>query len=94
MYKEYCDLIAAYNAEPALRMGSLVPYPDNNVLMFERVYGEDKILVVINMRDTQHHIELPQQWKGRTCTDVVSGENVTLPSGTELLRPFEYYVVK
>jgi hypothetical protein len=62
--------------------------------MFERVYGEDKILVVINMRDTQHHIELPQQWKGRTCTDVVSGENVTLPSGTELLRPFEYYVVK
>ena len=94
MYKEYCDLIAAYNAEPALRMGSLVPYPDNNVLMFERVYGEDKILVVINMRDTQHHIELPQQWKGRTCTDVVSGETVTLPSGTEFLRPFEYYVVK
>ena len=94
MYKEYCDLIAAYNSEPALRKGSLVPYPDNNVLMFERVYGDEKVLVVINMRDTQHHIELPQEWQGRTCTDVVSGKTVTLPSGTDLLRPFEYYVVK
>lgn len=94
MYKEYCDLIAAYNSEPALRKGTVVPYPDDNVLMFERVYGEDKVLVVINMRDTQHSIALPEQWKGRSCTDVVSGKAVVLPSDTDMLRPFEYYVVK
>lgn len=94
MYEEYCNLIAAYNSEPALRKGSLVPYPDNNVLMFERVYGEDKVLVVINMRDTQHSISLPEQWKGRTCTDLVSGQKVTLSADVDLLRPFEYYVVK
>ena len=56
--------------------------------------GEDKILVVINMRDTQQHIVLPDAWKGRTCTDLVSGKTVTLASGRDLLRPFEYYVVK
>ena len=56
--------------------------------------GEDKVLVVINMRDTQHHIELPEQWKGRVCKNVVTGETVTLSSGADLLRPFEYYVVK
>lgn len=94
IYKEYCDLMAAYNSEPALRKGSLVPYPDNNVLVFERVYEEDKVLVVINMRDTQQHIELPEAWKGRACTNVVSGEAMTLPVGADLLRPFEYYVVK
>jgi hypothetical protein len=62
--------------------------------MFERVYGEDSILVVINMRDTQHQITLPQQWQGRTCTELVSGKTVALPSGNDMLRPFEYYVVK
>lgn len=94
MYEEYCNLIAAYNSEPALRKGSLVPYPDNNVLMFERVYGDDKVLVVINMRDTQHSITLPEQWKGRVCTDIVTGQKVTLSADADLLRPFEYYVVK
>ena len=94
MYDEYCNLIAAYNSEPALRKGSLVPYPDNNVLMFERVFGEDKVLVVINMRDTQHSISLPEQWKGRACTDLVTGQKVTLSTDVDLLRPFEYYVVK
>lgn len=94
IYKEYCDLMKVYNSEPALRKGSMVPYPDNNVLVFERVDGEDKILVVINMRDTQQHIVLPDAWKGRTCTDLVSGKTVTLASGRDLLRPFEYYVVK
>lgn len=94
MYEEYCALIAAYNSEPALRKGSVVPYPDDNVLMFERVYGEDKILVVVNMRDTQHRITLPEQWQGRTCTDLVSGNAVVLPSDADMLRPFEYYVVK
>ena len=94
MYKEYCDLMKVYNSEPALRKGSMVPYPDNNVLVFERVYEGDKILVVINMRDTQQHIALPDAWKGRACTNLVTGETVNLPAGEELLRPFEYYVVK
>ena len=94
MYKEYCDLMKVYNTQPALRKGSVVPYPDDNVLVFERVYGDDKVLVVINMRDTQQHVALPEAWKGRTCTDLVSGEKVTLASQTDLLRPFEYYVVK
>lgn len=94
MYDEYCELIRVYNSEPALRKGSIVPYPDNDVLMFERVYGEESILVVINMRDTQHQITLPQQWQGRNCTELVSGKTVVLPSGNDMLRPFEYYVVK
>jgi glycosidase len=94
MYDEYCDLIRVYNNEPALRKGSIVPYPDDNVLMFERVYGEESILVVINMRDTQHQITLPQQWQGRTCTDLVSGKTLVLPAEADMLRPFEYYVVK
>lgn len=94
MREEYRALVTAYNAEPALRKGTLVPYPDNNILMFERVYEGEKILVVINLRDNQHSITLPAEWQGRTCTDVVSGKQVTLAAGTDLLRPFEYYVVK
>lgn len=94
MYKEYCDLMKVYNSEPALRKGSMVPYPDNNVLVFEREYEGDKILVVVNLRDTQQHIALPEAWKGRACRNLVTGETVNLPAGEELLRPFEYYVVK
>lgn len=94
MFEEYCALVAAYNSQPALRKGALVPYPDDDVLVFERVSGDDKVLVVINMRDTQQSISLPEEWKGRACTDLVRGGAVTLPSGEDLLRPFEYYVVK
>lgn len=94
MYKEYCDLMAVYNSQPALRKGELVPYPDNDVLVFERVYGEDNVLVVINMRDTQQTISLPEHWKGRLCQNLLSGEELTLPAEADLLRPYEYYVVK
>ena len=93
MVKEYKDLIALYKSHPALRQGSLVPYPHNDVLTFERKTDGETILVMVNMRDSQANAPVPASWQGRKATDLLSGKAVTLGE-TELLRPFEYLIAK
>lgn len=93
MVKEYKDLIALYKSHPALRQGSLVPYPHNDVLTFERKTDGETILVMVNMRDSQADAPVPASWQGRKATDLLSGKAVTLGE-TEFLRPFEYLIAK
>ena len=93
MVKAYKDLIALYKAHPALRRGSLVPYPHNDVLTFERVEDSETVLVMVNLRDTQVNAPVPAGWQGRKVSDLLSGKDVTF-GATERLRPFEYVIVK
>ena len=93
MVQEYKDLIALYKAHPALRRGSLVPYPHNDVLIFERVEDSETLLVMVNLRDTQVNAPVPAGWQGRKAEDLLSGKDVTF-GATELMRPFEYVIVK
>ena len=93
MVQEYKDLIALYKSHPALRTGTLVPYPHNDVLTFERKTDGETILVMVNMRDSQANAPVPASWQGRKATDLLSGKAVTLGQ-TELLRPFEYLIAK
>ena len=93
MVQAYKDLIALYKAHPALRRGSLVPYPHNDVLIFERVEESETLLVMVNLRDTQVNAPVPAGWQGRKVSDLLSSGNVTFGE-TELLRPFEYVIVK
>ena len=93
MVKTYKDLIAIYNGQPALRYGSLVPYPHNDVLTFERSFEGETILVMVNLRDRQVSAPVPAGWQGRNGTGLLSGKSVSF-SETELLQPFEYMIVK
>ena len=93
MVKAYKDLIALYKNHPALRRGSLVPYPHNDVLTFERTCDEETVLVMVNLRDTQVNAPVPAGWQGKKATDLLSGKSVSFGQ-TELLRPFEYVIVK
>lgn len=94
MYNAYKDIVRVFKANSALRSGSMVPYPDNNILMFERKDASETVFVAINMRDNQNYIALPEQWKGKTVTDLFTGKTRTLSADRELLKPFEYIVVK
>lgn len=50
--EEYRCLIGFYNSHPSLRRGSVVTYPDDDVLMFVREYDGDKVSVAVNLRNT------------------------------------------
>ena len=93
MVKAYKDLIALYKSHPALRQGTLVPYPHNDVLTFERKTDGETVLVMVNLRDNQLNAPVPAGWQGKQATDLLTGKSVTFGE-TERLRPFEYVIVK
>lgn len=90
---EYKKVIQVFKEHPAIRKGDMVPYPDNDVLAFERKDGSENILVVINMRDVQTEAAVPAAWIGKSCVDLITGESYKL-ADKELMRPFEYMVLK
>lgn len=93
MVQAYKDIIRVYKETPAIRRGALVPYPHNDVLTFERVLDGETVLVMVNLRDTQVDAPVPAAWQDRAATDLIAGKEVRF-GGTELMRPFEYIIVK
>lgn len=93
MVDAYKELISIYKSHSALRRGALVPYPHDDVLTFERKDDSETLLVMVNLRDTQVRAPIPSAWQGRKSADLLSGGSVTFGE-TELLRPFEYVIVK
>ena len=93
MVDAYKDLISLYKSHSALRRGALVPYPHNDVLTFERKDDNETLLVMVNLRDTQVRAPIPDAWQGCKVSDLLSGGYLTFGE-TELLRPFEYVIVK
>lgn len=93
MYREYCRLAEIYNSSPAVRKGELQAWPDDDVLMFTKTFGGEQLLVIVNMRGSQGGIELPEEWRGRSCTELMDNEKLTLGSRVDLM-PFEYLILK
>ena len=94
MRDEYKKLISIYNEHPALRSsGKVIPYDDddNNILCVDRVLNNDNVLVLVNVRDTPHNINLPGMWANRTAYDLMRKEEVALGNRITL-QPYQYYL--
>lgn len=57
--EEYKHLLSIYNTHPAVRKGEIVPYRDENVLMFDRKYEDDEVFVAVNTCEDEITIENP-----------------------------------
>ena len=93
IYQEYKLLIALYNDHPALRKGTMTAWPDNDVLIFEKKNSEESFLVVVNVRNEQKTIQIPEGWSGHETEDVVANKIIKL-DGTLTLEPFQYLILK
>jgi glycosidase len=80
IYKEYQMLIGLYNEHPALRKGKMTAWPDNDVLVFEKADDAERYLILVNVRNEQKTVKIPEEWKKL-------GEALTL-------EPFEYCIEK
>jgi glycosidase len=95
MRDEYKKLIAIYNEHPALRSsGKVVPFDDdeNNVLIVDRVLNNDNVLVVVNVRNDPHNVELPAMWAGKNVKNLFTGQEMQL-SRRITLQPYQYLLL-
>ena len=95
MRDEYKKLIAIYNDHPALRSsGKVVPFDDdeNNVLIVDRVLNNDNVLVVVNVRNDAHNVELPAMWAGKNVKNLFTGQEMQL-SKRITLQPYQYLLL-
>ena len=92
---EYKKLIAIYNEHPALRSsGKVTPCDDdeNNVLCVDRVINNDHVLVIVNVRNKNSTFEPPTMWVNRPVTDLMTGEEKTLPIHLTV-EPYQYILL-
>ena len=92
---EYKKLIAIYNDHPALRSsGKVNPCddPENNVLCVDRVLNNDNVLVIVNVRDATVSFDLPPMWANKDVTNLITGEEATLPTKLTL-NPYQYLLL-
>ncbi len=91
IYAEYQKLISIYNSHEALRYGSIVPYPDNSVLAFDRQCDAGKVFVAVNLTQEWAQFTLPEAWSGKKVKDLMTGKTVKLNDKLNL-DPFEYFI--
>ncbi len=93
IYNEYKQLIGLYNEHPALRKGQLTTFADKNVLMFEKTDSSERFLVLVNVRNAQATINVPEAWVGHKTEDEMSDKDITLEKSLTL-EPFQYLILK
>ena len=93
--EEYKKLVAIYNDHPALRSsGKVTAFDDdqNNVLCVDRVLNNDNVLVVVNVRNAPHVIDVPSMWVGKETVNLMTGEPLDL--GQQItLQPYQYLLL-
>ena len=95
MRNEYKKLISIYNEHPALRSnGKVIPYneDDKNVLCVDRVLNNDNVLVIVNVRDSAYTIDVPGMWRGKSVTDLITGNQVQLDTSIDM-KPYQYMLL-
>lgn len=78
----------------AIRRGSLANFSNDNVCVFTKTAGSEKILVMVNMRNSQQNFTVPSAVDGN-YTGVYSGITHDVISGSSwTLAPYQYFVLR
>ena len=91
--KEYEGLMKLYNEYPAIRKGSLAEYPDKDALVFEKYDDTGHFLVLVNVRNSQQEVTLPDAWKNKMVMEAISKKTIKAES-TFALAPYQYKIIK
>ncbi len=93
IWQEYKALIGLYNEYPALRKGRLTTWADNDVLMVEKSDERDRFLILVNVRNEEKTVSVPQPWVKREGTDLMGNRDIDLEK-VITLKPFEYLILR
>jgi hypothetical protein len=62
------------------------------VLIADRVLNNDNVLVLVNVRDAAHSVELPAMWAGKNVKNLFTGEQMQL-SKRITMQPYQYLLL-
>jgi glycosidase len=93
MLPKYKKIISFYNSSEAIRRGELKDLSSNDVVVFTREVGDEKILVFSNLRNKAVNYTVPSELTQTSWEDAFSGANFTVEKEIAL-EPFEYLVLK
>jgi glycosidase len=84
MLQAYKDIIKLHNNSDCLKKGSLVTYPDNDVVAFKRGFEQKEVLVLVNVRNASITYDVPAELENSTWIDAFDSSNVTLSANIDL----------
>ena len=90
---EYKRIIGLRNESNAIRRGDLQSFSDDDVCAFTKSWRDEKILVVVNLRNTPVTYAVPEPLVGGEWKDAYTGANATVTNPLEL-QPYEYHVYR
>lgn len=88
----YQQLLGFYNHSTAARKGILFDYSTPNTIAFEKHDATDKVLVLVNPRNSQQTYTVPAAIQGE-WTNALTNEPVSLGS-SQVLTAYNYLVLK
>lgn len=92
MAAEYQRLIRYYRSSEPLKKGDLSPYADPDIVAFQRTFGDQQVLVAVNVRNEEKPWAVPSALQHSNWENAITGESVTL-SPLMALAPYEYLVL-
>lgn len=90
---EYKKVIAFRNTSNAIRRGELKSYSTDDVCAFTKHHGNEKVLVIVNLRNKAVDYALPPAFKKSSWNNVMKDSNQKL-NGSIRLQPYAYIVLK
>ena len=90
---EYKKIIAFRNASKAIRRGTLTSYSSDDVSVFTKQDGSDKVLVISNLRNKPVTYTVPAELANSSWKDVFTGAKMKL-GDTFTVEPYQYLVLK
>lgn len=86
-------LNAAFKQTKEVRQGQLRNYTVANALMYEWTFGEQKLIVVVNLTKDEVSVKMPMALTGIKITDLLAGTSETTPVALTL-KPYQYCIYK
>ena len=86
-------LNAAFKQTKDVRQGQLRNYTVANALMYEWTFGEQKLIVVVNLTKDEVSVKMPMALTGIKITDLLAGTSETTPVALTL-KPYQYCIYK
>jgi len=93
IYGQYKSIMQVRNEYRNLLSGSLKTYTQKDAVLFRRLSGADELLLVVNVRNKNVALTLPDELHGTNWTNTLSGEKLLLPTEWTL-QAYQYCILK
>lgn len=90
---EYKKILAFRNNSAAIRRGQLISYSNDDVCAFTKQQVNEKVLVIVNLRNKVVDYTLPAALANTLWSDAMNGGNAPLTTKVTL-QPYTYLVLK